>query len=358
MSRLSFYLTRLFLAEALALIGVVTFLLYLLQTLRMFDLVSAKGQDLLTLAGQAALVMPPVSVIFLYVCIGIGLARALRALDGSRQLHMIHATQRLGGMFGAITIYTLFFTLVVTSIANYFGPLADQRRLEWSASIAVDLVGRALVPHRFSEVSPGVTIVIGGRQGVGEITDFFADDRRDPTNRQTFSAASAVILATERGYVLQLKNGAAQYLGANGEFSSISFDRYDLSLDVFAEGQGWGGPKTSLEVIGEALASGNWTNDAIYLLAQRNADGLRVIGICLIVAAIAAFPTGKRRRFEAPMELIVLAVAFIERGLSTYAPTFFVLAPATGSFALILAGCAMLLWRLRPVAASRMPVPA
>jgi lipopolysaccharide export system permease protein len=356
MSRLSFYLTRLFLAEALALIGVVTFLLYLLQTLRMFDLVSAKGQDLLTLAGQAALVMPPVSVIFLYVCIGIGLARALRALDGSRQLHMIHATQRLGGLFGATVIYTLFFTLLVTAIANHYGPLADQKRLEWSASIAVDLVGRALVPHRFSEISPGVTIVIGGRQGVGEITDFFADDRRDPNNRQSFSAASAVILATERGYVLQLKNGAAQYLGANGEFSSISFDRYDLSLDIFAENQG-GGPPTSLEVIATALANG-WTNDVTYLLAQRNADGLRVIGICLIVAAIAGFPTGKRRRFEAPMELIVLAVAFIERGLSTYAPNLFPLAPAAGSFVLVLAGCAMVLWRLRPVAAPRMLVPA
>jgi lipopolysaccharide export system permease protein len=358
MSRLSFYLTRLFLAEALALIGVVTFLLYLLQTLRMFDLVSAKGQDLLTLAGQAALVMPPVSVIYLYVCIGIGLARALRALQGTRQLHMIHATQRLSGLFGAVAIYTLFFTLVVAAIANYFGPLADQRRLEWSASIAVDLVGRALVPHRFTEISPGVTIVIGGRQGVGEITDFFADDRRDPNNRQSFSAASAVILATDRGYVLQLKDGSAQYLGVNGEFSSISFDRYDLSLDVFAEAYG-GAPQTSLEVIGDALAMGYWTRDAIHLLAQRNADGLRVIGICLIVAAIAGFPSGSRRRFGAPMELIVLAVAFIERGLSTYAPTFFVLAPATGSFALVLVGCLMLLWRLRSVRAPRMvAVPA
>ena len=74
MSRLSPYLTKLFVFEAVALTSVVVFLLYLVQSLRMFDLVSAKGQDLLTLAGQAALVMPAVAVIFLYVCIGIGLA--------------------------------------------------------------------------------------------------------------------------------------------------------------------------------------------------------------------------------------------------------------------------------------------
>ena len=79
----------------------------------MFDLVSAKGQDLLTLAGQAALVMPAVAVVFLYVCIGIGLARALRALQLSRQLLVIHTTPRLKALFGAIAVYTGLFTVLV-----------------------------------------------------------------------------------------------------------------------------------------------------------------------------------------------------------------------------------------------------
>ena len=58
MARLSRYLLRLFWSEAMALFAVAAFLLFLIQCLRLFDLVSDKGQNVLTLIGQALLTMP------------------------------------------------------------------------------------------------------------------------------------------------------------------------------------------------------------------------------------------------------------------------------------------------------------
>lgn len=344
MSRLGPYLTRLFVAEALALTGVVVLLLYLVQTLRMFDLVSAKGQDLLTLAGQAALVMPAVAVIFLYVCIGIGLARALRALQLSRQLVVIHSTPRLKALFGAISAYTGIFTVIVLAMAHVFGPMADQRRYEWSASIAVDLVSRALIPHRFAEVTPGVTMVIGGRQGIGEITDFFADDRRDPERRQTFTAAEALILRTDDGYVLQLSDGDIRYFDATGAFSEVSFNRYDLSLTLFGGGEEGGGT-TSIELVEAALATGEW-GDAQRILAERTADGFRVIGLCALIAALAGFPSSVRRRFSMPLELVALGLAFIERGISSLVQPLFLFGSMAGSLVLLAAAAIVFAIRL------------
>ena len=49
MARLSRYLLRLFWSEAMALFAVAAFLLFLIQCLRLFDLVSDKGQGLLAL---------------------------------------------------------------------------------------------------------------------------------------------------------------------------------------------------------------------------------------------------------------------------------------------------------------------
>src|SRR3954454_6331956 len=77
MSRLSRYLLRLFTSEAMALFAVAAFLLFLIQCLRLFDVVADKGQSLLTLIGQALLGMPSLGIVFLYVCLGIGLGRAL-----------------------------------------------------------------------------------------------------------------------------------------------------------------------------------------------------------------------------------------------------------------------------------------
>ena len=346
MSRLSAYLTKLFVFEAVALTSVVVFLLYLVQSLRMFDLVAAKGQDLLTLAGQAALVMPAVAVVFLYVCIGIGLGRALRRMQLSRQLLVVHTTPRLKALFAAVATYTGLSTLLVLSLAHVFGPMADQQRYEWSASIAVDLVSRALLPHRFAEIVPGVTIVIGGRQGIGQITGFFADDRRDPKRRQTFTANEALIMRTDDGYVLQLTDGDIRYLDERGGFSEVSFNRYDLSLTLFSENLESGG-RTSMALINEAMATGDW-GQTPRILIERTAEGLRVIGICALIAALAGFPTSGRRRFSAPLELVALALAFLERGVSSALNPAFVLAPMSGSFALLIAAAVIFAARLKP----------
>ena len=92
MARLSRYLLRLFSIEAMALFAVAAFLLFLIQCLRLFDLVSSRGQSLLTLLGQAALGMPSLGIVFLYVCLAIGLGRALRALQDRSELQIIHVS--------------------------------------------------------------------------------------------------------------------------------------------------------------------------------------------------------------------------------------------------------------------------
>jgi lipopolysaccharide export system permease protein len=80
------------------------------------------------------------------------------------------------------------------------------------------------------------------------------------------------------------------------------------------------------------------------LLANRASEGLRIVGIVLVVLAISAFPSGKRRRVPVPMEAVVLLIAFGERGISAYSPW----GTATGALAMLAVGGAVLLWRARP----------
>ena len=88
---------------------------------------------------------------------------------------------------------------------------------------------------------------------------------------------------------------------------------------------------------------------AIQHLLNRSSEGLRVLGICMFVLAIAAFPSGRRTRIKLPLEAIVMLVAFGERGLSSYSP----LGMGTGAVALIVGSglvLAIKLWPRRPVA--------
>jgi lipopolysaccharide export system permease protein len=347
MNRLSRYLARLFAADAMALFAVALFLLFLIQCLRSFDVVSSMGQDLLTLFGQALLSMPTLGIVFLYVCLAIGLARGLKGLQDSSELQVIHASRRLPALLGGVAIYTGLGALAVFALTHFVEPTTNRQFNNWQASIAADLVGRALVPHRFVEVVPDVTIVIGGRGAGGELSDFFADDDRTADMRRTYQARAATVAMDDQGYVLQLRDGSIQYMTDDLEFSRISFDRYDIALERLT------GPATyresyselnSLELVLQALGRGTWDTETLRQLGKRLAESIRVIALCLAVAAMAMFPHGGRNRHEFPIEIIVLGLCFLERGVSSYlAPTAFL--PVSGS--LIIGGISLVVLLVR-----------
>lgn len=346
MGRLSRYLLRLFFSEAMALFAVAAFLLFLIQCLRLFDVVANKGQSLTTLLGQALLGMPSLGIVFLYVCLGIGLGRALRNLQSTSELGIIHSSALLPALLRAIGVYGLGGALAVLVLSHIVDPLSQRSTNDWSASIAADLVSRSMIPHKFTDLVTGVSMVIGARDFAGNITDFFADDTRDAEQRRSYFARSAIIVHDEEGYILRMREGAVQYLTSDKRFSQISFDQYDLSLDSLTDPDEVKDPLAQVSSL-DILASGNLNRAAVKTLLKRSGEGLRVIAICLFVAGVAAFPTGRRRRTEIPIELAVLGIAFLERGITSYLPGPGILGVASGSVILIAIGTVLLLVRLR-----------
>ncbi|HQZ13988.1 MAG TPA: LptF/LptG family permease, partial [Devosia sp.] len=328
MTRLTRYLSRLFVVDSLALFAVASLLLFLMQCLRSFDVVSAQGQDLLTLVGQAILTIPTLAIAFLHVCIGIGLARALRGLQQSQELHIIHSSRQTGSLFRAIAIYAVGGMLLVLLLTNLLEPTTRKTFNTWSTNIAADLVGRTLVPHTFVQVTPGVTLVIGARGPNGTLDSFFADDARDPEIRRTYIADSATVAADDEGYVLQLVNGSIQYSTSEGQFSEVSFGRYDLAVDRLTASGGVEGLENINSI--QLIQTRGFDAGTMGQLRGRLGEAWRVLSICLFVAAFGAFPHGRRAGREFPLEVAVLAVAFIERGISTNLVSPIPLVPYSG----------------------------
>lgn len=347
MARLTRYLTRLFVTDALALFAIASLLLFLMQCLRSFDVVAVKGQDLLTLVGQAVLTIPTLAIAFLHVCIGIGLARALRGLQQSQELHIIHASRQTQSLFRAIAVYVVGGTVLLLLLTNLLEPTTRKAFNTWSTNIAADLVGRTLLPHKFVQVTPGVTLVIGARGANGTLDSFFADDARDPEIRRTYIAESATVAADDEGYVLQLVNGSIQYTTTSeARFSEVSFTRYDLAVDRLTASGGVEGLDTANTI--QMLVNRGLDAGTIAQLRGRLGEAWRVLSVCLLVAALAAFPHARRGGREFPLEVVVLAVAFIERGISSNLASPVPFIPYSG--VLVVAGVALAIlgWRLWP----------
>lgn len=321
MTRLSGYLVKLFSAEALSFFLVAAFLVYITQTLRLFDLVTAKGQDVLTLLGQSALTTPPLGLSIIYICMGIGLVRALRALQASRELHTIHASGRTRAIVQAVFVFILGGVIAVSLIAHWGDPWSKKAYTQWSEQVTADLVGRALSPHRFSEVAPGLVVVIGGRERDGTITDFFAHDTRDADAARTYVADSAVIVFREDGYNVRLRNGAVQYLRDGDSFTEVGFSQYEIGLDRLATGNRERAEldqRSTPEII--AGLEGDGEDGAAWReLHERFAETVRLIGLCLVSAALTGYPHGRRGNGRLPLEVVILALGLGDRAAGSIA---------------------------------------
>lgn len=323
MDRLSRYLLTQFLAQALTIFAAGGVLIWLMQLLRLFDLVSAKGQNILTLMGQSALTTPTFARSILYVCFAIGLVRGLRALHQSRELHTIHAAQRTGALWRAIIAFTLVGATAVGLVANWIEPHSRRVAADWSAEIAADIVGRALVPGRFSEVENGLVFSISARHPDGTLVDFFFDDSTNSDTRRTYFADTASVFQDEDGYQLILNDGAIQYeSGERSGLSQIRFVQYHISLASLIEA----GSQTrgidqadTLDLLGQIQAEEiRNPRQAIDAIHGRLADTIRALALCVFVAALCAFPDGKRAARRVPLELVVLLVAFAEQAVSAF----------------------------------------
>jgi lipopolysaccharide export system permease protein len=356
MSRLGAYLMRLLTRESVALLAIMLGLLFLMQCLKIFDVVVVQGQNLATLFGQAALAMPPLAIVIGYVCMGIGVVRALGALQASQELHVIHTNRQVRALFGGIARFAVVGAVLVLVVSNFVEPWANRRLSDWSAAVAADLVGRTLRPHRISQVVPGVTIVIAGRQGNGNIVGYFSDDARDPKMRRTYSAATAKLARSPAGYVLELHDGSLQYLSNTGDFSQIAFKTYNIGLDKLTQPQGerdQRAERTTPELVSAALAAGHWDEATLKRLFTRLAEGLRAVAMCTFMAALAAFPSGRRRRAWFPLELVPLLVAYADKSITENVPLPVGIGQFAGPGTVLVAGLVVLVFRLHPFATAR-----
>lgn len=231
MFRLSFYIFRQFAGAIASVFVLVVFLGWLTQVLMRFGLVTGKGQTMLVFLAQTAFLIPTIASVVLPACLMLGLARGLRMLDGSRELHSIHGAGRIRSMMAAVGAVTLAAVAVLAGSVHFIEPAATRTGTEQLREINADLIARASVAGVFTEIEPGITLRIDRRGGAGEMQGFFLHDDRNPEIAQTIFARSAIVTRPEGGIDVALSSGSLQFRDrATGFVSVVRFDRYQLGV--------------------------------------------------------------------------------------------------------------------------------
>jgi len=167
--------------------------------------------------------------------------------------------------------------------------------------------------------------------------------------RRTFIAATAKIASDQDGYILELHDGALQYLSSDKDFSEVSFKTYNIALNKLTEPTGNRddfAETTSWDIVKAALAANEWPADLQRQFFDRLTQGLRAIAMCAFVGAVALFPHARRGRNWVPFELVPIVVAYFDTSLDSFIGGPPVVQAFTGTAVVFGMGMLILGWRL------------
>jgi lipopolysaccharide export system permease protein len=318
MQRLTIYIFSQFAREITTILVLVVFLGWLTQVLGRFFVVTAKGQTLLVLLAQTGFILPTIVNVMLPAAVLLGLARVLRTLDESRELHSIHSAGRIGSIFRAASAVAVLAAAVLGLGTHFIEPAARLASARQLSQINADVIARASVAGVFTQIESGVALRIDGRARSGEIRGFFLRDDRDPAVQQTIYAQSASVSQSDKGIGIVLNNGSLQFRDRETGFvSAVQFDRYELGNAELVE------PPGSFRGVQYQTTPVLLAQPAEQLAHPRTQSELQLrlilpvylVSLAALTVSAMGFPGTAARPGRLPIELWLLGAAVVTQAL-------------------------------------------
>ena len=209
--------------------------LWLTQSLRLFDTLISNGQSARAFIEFSALVLPNVMLFVIPLATFAASLYTLNKLYAESELIVMlmsgrspWALARALLIFGAFAMVTLFvFTLYLIPISR---TQLEDRLLE----VRTELTSSLIAEGRFNHPAEGVTTFIRDTNTEGEMAGIFIHDARDQSGPVTYSANRAVLVKEGQDIQIVMFDGVMQKLALPAEgFSTITFERFAFDLSEF-----------------------------------------------------------------------------------------------------------------------------
>jgi lipopolysaccharide export system permease protein len=235
MNRLDGYILKTAGGAFVAVLVVLTSMVWVTTALRRFDLLTAQGQTIWVFFSVTALSMPTLMVVVAPIALFLAIVFTLHRLNSDSELVAMSAA---GVGPWSVLRAPLLLSIVVAILSMLVTADLGARSLRLLrnqiANVNADVVTNVAVPGRFTSIQRGITFHVRERGQNGALLGIFIDDTRDPNQTTTYLAERGQIVPSESALVLVLENGSIQRGGGSGRNSSIvEFERYGFDLSQF-----------------------------------------------------------------------------------------------------------------------------
>jgi len=212
--------------------------IWLTQALRDVDLMTGKGQTIITFVGITSLVIPQLIMVIAPVALVVAVSYILNKLASDSEIIVMNgAGMRPWGLLKPFIAVTIVASLMLTAISAYIAPESLRMLRRWITEVRTDLVSNIVQPGRFTAMESGLAFYIRERRPNGLLVGLMMDDRRDPAQRVTIIAEHGELLKNTNGSYLLLEKGSIQrHETKQRDPNIIVFDRYAFDLSQFSGG--------------------------------------------------------------------------------------------------------------------------
>jgi lipopolysaccharide export system permease protein len=232
MSSITRYILRQTLAIMLFVAASFTAAVWLVQSLRLIDLIVNRGLSAGLFAYLAILILPRFIDVVLPIAVFIAILFTYNRLLAESELIVMRAAGMSQTALArpALIAGALGFT-VLLSFSLYFLPAANRAFKDLQFEIRNRFASVLLQEGIFNTLSDSLTIYMRGRDTNDELVGLLVHDTRDPTKPVTIIAERGTFVDTESGPRVLMVNGSRQqYDRTTDKLSVLTFDKYTLDL--------------------------------------------------------------------------------------------------------------------------------
>jgi lipopolysaccharide export system permease protein len=237
MSRLTRYILRQTLGVMLVVALVFTAAVWLVQSLRLIDLIVNRGLSIGLFLRLALLFLPHFVNVVLPIATFIAVLFTYNRLMTESELVVMRAAG-LGPVALArpALLAGLVSMMVLTAMSVYFLPAANRAFKDLQFKIRNKVASVMLLEGAFNSISDHVTIYLRARDNAGDLSGIVIYDNRDAAKPVTLVAERGAFVETKNGPRLLLVKGSRQiFERATGHLTVLSFDQYTLELDRYRD---------------------------------------------------------------------------------------------------------------------------
>jgi lipopolysaccharide export system permease protein len=310
-------ITRYILRQALAIMLFVaasfTAAVWLVQSLRLIDLIVNRGLSLGLFLYLAILILPRFIDVVLPIAVFIAILFTYNRLMSESELIVMRATGMSQTALArpALIAGAMGFA-VLMSFSIYFLPASNRAFKDLQFEIRNRFASVLLQEGMFNTLSDSLTIYVRGRDPNGELTGLIIHETRDPDKPVTIVAERGTFVDTENGPRVLMVNGSRQqYDRTTGKLSVLTFDKYSLDLAAYRDTEDFRDRQPDELFLHELLFKHSRPGDTSRFIEAnlRLINPLTALAFCCI--PVACLLTGEfNRRGQTKRVLLAVLMAF------------------------------------------------